>query len=675
MSNMQTGFVDLTWDDLMVWAGSKIVSRGRSYKSRVRELRTTPAGSLLAWVHGTEVYATHVWLDQSDRLYSSCSCPYNWGPCKHSVALILVYLDALKNNETIRCASPDDQRLLLLSGNGQDGDYDELEAWDYDDYGGSEDWKDDYEMEEEALTRRLNRQAKTKTKRRADVLRNVFEAMTKKELIEFVMDLTERYPEIGHQVLEEERLKSGQVNKIVKSIRREIEKLSGEPGWRSHWSDEGNIPDYSRVCERLLSLLKSGHADAVVDLGEDLWRLGNEQVGMSNDEGETGMEIAKCMEIIFRAIPESSLSPADQMLWMINAFIEDNYALLDSVGDCFLDNRYKKTDWSQVTDALLTRLNKLPKLKKQDNYSIGYEREQIMRWAIKALENSGRKVEVIPLLEREAPITHCYVMLIEHLLSEGHKEDARKVAVDGFGKTINYLPGIAWDLEKKLCSMAQHEKDLPLVASYCALEFFEDPSLATYCNLEKAARDIGEWPGVREAIMHFLETGVRPDIPLATGKKKNFLVPPKAWALPATEISLFCENSPRLQYPDTDTLIEIAIHEKRNDDVIHWYEISKKGRFGGSYNDESVAEAIQTSHPDVSLKIWQHLAEGQINLVKPAAYRVASNYLRKMQKIYERLGRVDEWMAYLKRIRTQHKAKRTLMQILDSLEGKRIINL
>ncbi|MBW2146367.1 MAG: hypothetical protein JRG73_04530 [Deltaproteobacteria bacterium] len=69
------------------------------------------------------------------------------------------------------------------------------------------------------------------------------------------------------------------------------------------------------------------------------------------------------------------------------------------------------------------------------------------------------------------------------------------------------------------------------------------------------------------------------------------------------------------------------------------------------------------------------MAEGQINLVKPAAYRVAANYLRKMQKIYKRLGRVDEWQAYLTGIRTQHKAKRTLMQTLDSLEGKRIIDL
>jgi len=676
VSALQTGFVEITWDDLTAWAGSKIVSRGRSYKSKVRELHTTPEGGLLAWVHGTEVYATHVWLDQSGRLYSACSCPYNWGPCKHSVALILVYLDALKKKETICEASPDDQRLLLLFENGHDDNYDELETWDYDDDGGSEDLKDEDEREdEEDLAHRGSRSAKTKTNQRTNALRNVFEAMTKKDLVEFIMDLTERYPGIGNQVLEEEQLKSGRVNKIVQSIRHEIKNLSSEPAWSDHWSDEDNIPDYSRVCQRLESLLKSGHADEVVHLGEDLWRLGNEQVGMSHDEGETGEEIARCMEIVFRAVPESSLSPVDQMLWMINAIIEDDYSILEGVEDCISDPRYNKTDWSQVADALLTRLDKFPKPKKQDAYSIDYKREQIMHWAIKALENSGRTAEVIPLLEGEAPITHCYSTLIDHLLSAGRKEDAQKVAVDGFRKTINQLPGLALNLEKKLCEIAQSDKNFPLVAAYRALEFFHRPSLETYRSLEKAAHAMGEWPGVREAVIHFLETGVRPDMPQATGKKKNSSPPPTAWALPATEISPCWEKHPNQEYPDTNTLIDIAIHEKRNDEVIHWYEISKKGKFRGYINDDSVAEAVQASHPDVSLKIWQQLAEGQINLVKPAAYRVAANYLRKMQKIYKRLGRVDEWQAYLTGIRTQHKAKRTLMQTLDSLEGKRIIDL
>lgn len=49
------GFQDITWFDLESWAGSKIVSRGRSYQRNkyVNELAITRSGELLAWVEGS----------------------------------------------------------------------------------------------------------------------------------------------------------------------------------------------------------------------------------------------------------------------------------------------------------------------------------------------------------------------------------------------------------------------------------------------------------------------------------------------------------------------------------------------------------------------------------------------------------------------------------------------
>lgn len=53
-------FADLTWNDLEEWAGSKIVSRGKSYphQGRVSELAQTEDGGLIAWVDGSDRYAT-----------------------------------------------------------------------------------------------------------------------------------------------------------------------------------------------------------------------------------------------------------------------------------------------------------------------------------------------------------------------------------------------------------------------------------------------------------------------------------------------------------------------------------------------------------------------------------------------------------------------------------------
>jgi uncharacterized Zn finger protein len=45
-----------------------------------------------------------------------------------------------------------------------------------------------------------------------------------------------------------------------------------------------------------------------------------------------------------------------------------------------------------------------------------------------------------------------------------------------------------------------------------------------------------------------------------------------------------------------------------------------------------------------------------------------------MRDVYEKTGRVDEWNTLIAGIRGKHKAKRNLMQILDGMMGKRIID-
>jgi uncharacterized Zn finger protein len=586
--------------------------------------------------------------------------------------LILVYLDALKNKTAVSTASQDDPRLLVLGSTAYEEDSYDLETYDIEAEAPHDTIPDRLEKERE--TKPLRHPSSRKTREPKDDLRNIINEKTKGQLIQLIMKLSVEYPQIRQDILEEQQLKDGRIEKAVQSIRAEIARLSSEPGWSSHWSDDGYIPDYSKVRNRLERLLVSGHADQVVSLGDELWEKGIEQVGMSNDEGETGSEIAGCMEIVFRAVSGSSCSPADQILWMVEKFLEDDYGLLDRLHGAPDEAHYGKSEWSTVADSLLMRLSKLAKPSKKDDYSAVFERENIMNWAIRALEMSGRGKEVIPLLESEAPITHCYGMLIDYLLGARRKNEARRVAVKAFADTIRHSPGTAWSLVNQLRSMAEKEKNLPLVASYRALEFFDRPSLEKYSALENAARSVGEWPVVRDYVLRYLETGVRPDEAVRKSEKKNHAGAVNPWPFPSTDIATALETPSRKEFPDTGTLLQIAIHEKRPDEVLRWYEARKKAKFLGSSLDESVAAAVQKSYPDVALEIWQKLAENQINLVKPAAYYVAATYLRKMKKLYTANGRVPEWEACVGAIRAKHKAKRTLMEVLDGLEGKRILD-
>ena len=149
-----------------------------------------------------------------------------------------------------------------------------------------------------------------------------------------------------------------------------------------------------------------------------------------------------------------------------------------------------------------------------------------------------------------------------------------------------------------------------------------------------------------------------------------------AWPLPAPEV-MWPRNEKvqrARQFPDLDTLIDLAILEKRFDDVAALYQELRKTRRWGWETDKAVAEAVAQTHPKVALDIWRAVVDGLIAQVKPRAYEEAAGYLRRMHKAYQITGRLPDWQNLLLELRREHKAKRRLMEVLDGLSGKKIID-
>ena len=119
-------FSRLTWNDIDGWTSGNIISRGRTYQrqGRVFDLVVTTDGGLIAWVEGSERYATKVVMDTDGQLDSICTCPYRFD-CKHGVALVLECLAQLEKNRIVPEIKPDDVRLALLPGEGYAGESDE----------------------------------------------------------------------------------------------------------------------------------------------------------------------------------------------------------------------------------------------------------------------------------------------------------------------------------------------------------------------------------------------------------------------------------------------------------------------------------------------------------------------------------------------------------------------
>lgn len=642
MKTLNTLLSELSYGDLDQWAGEKITSRGKSYIKQVDGLCRTEQGELAAWVSGTEDYATLVRLDEEGDHHWFCTCPYDDGPCKHAVAVILAAAQQIKHKRDIPLLSEDDDLHLMLFG-----DEDSEPALE-----------DEPEVEIPVAGGKGNRREKAK-------VRTLVEAKSREELVDLVVRLATDFPAVERVLLEAEQLKEGRIEPLVRGLRREILNLTREPAWSNHWSGESDLPDFSHVKQQFRTLLAAGQADVLLELGDELWRRGNEQVAESNDEGETGDAIAQCLDIVLRALPCSSLSRSEQVLWVIDRLLADEYGLLHSGEKLLDDPRCGPEDWRQVAAALEQRFAAAPKISSRTRETSSYRQTELQGRLISAYRRSGQAEKIVPLLERDADRLGNYSQLVDLLVETGDEDKARHWCLHGFARTVKETIGVAERLQERLRLIAEWRQQHDLVAAHRAEEFFRHPCLASYQELQGAAEMLGCWPQVRKGALGYLESGRRPDMPTKKGGADN-------WPLPAPEVRYPQESARSRWYdpfPQHRTLIDIAIAEKRFDDVVALYQSMHKGPVGTLVVDQTVAKAVAKTHPEVALTIWRRMVDRLIAQVKPSAYVEAGGFLRLMHKVLKEQQRLAEWNGLLDELRKTHKAKRRLLEVLDSVSG------
>jgi uncharacterized Zn finger protein len=625
----QDRFANLTWGDFEAWAGGKIVSRGKSYQrqARVHQLAQTADGSLIAWVDGTQRYATRVVMDEDGLPESTCTCPYEFD-CKHAVAVALEYLKRIESGKRVPRARSEDERLQLL----EDDDRDEEPVDD----------------EEDVLPEDMQKG-----------IDDFLKGRNKAQLIDLIRGFARRHPEIAQDLIDRRHLSAGNIKALVKNLRREIRDIADEPGWHNYWQDEGYTPDYSGIRRKLKALLAAGHADEVLAVGRELVTNCTRQVAMTDDQGETLMEIADCMPLIVEALDRSTLDPADQLIWALDAVIVDQYDLCEAFAQ-YLHRDHPALAWSNLADQLLSRLKSLKPARGADEFSRNYERDRLSDWAIHAMERAGRKEEIISLCEAEAKRTGSFIRLVERLIAARRYDDAERWILKGVRATKGKWAGTAHDLRSKLLEIRTLEKNWPVVAALQAEEFVRYPSRKTFADCKKTAGRVKAGGKVREHLMRFLEKGALP-------------WEQEGWPLPKSGLDPPIPKR-RDSFPMLRHLIGIAILEKKPDQALYWYDQLSQKRWGlQGVEDDEVAEAVRVHSPDRAVEIWKNKAERLIAQVKPKAYLEAAKYLRKAGSAMTQQKKQHHWNQYIQHLRQQHARKSRLMEVLDSLESKPIV--
>jgi uncharacterized Zn finger protein len=678
------GWVALTWDDLSRWAGGGSITRGRAYQrgGRVKDLALSADGRLLASVSGGALYTVTAELtsEAKVKLMSRCSCPVGTSGCKHAVAVVAEYLQRLADGLSVPVAAADDPRWAKLDPSAKNSrrDFDP----DFDESDDEADWDSADEYADNPLLR-ISRRTVRKRRAQTDWTQKIEQhvrGQSREALADLVCTLIQRFPELHEEFRERIALSEGDVDRLVAQARKELRRVTQEPGWSNHWNNEGHTPDYSKLKHRLERLMELGHPDAVVLVGRELISCGMQQVAVSHDEGETGMELAACLPVVFQAVARSNLRPAEQILFAIDTYLEDPYDIVGEAPNDVLNAGHLPVVWSEVADQLTARLDGLP-ANSEGDFHRGYARDRISGWLADALEKAGRGDEILPLYEREARLTCSYERLVQYLIETQRFDDATRWAQEGIEKTLQKWPGIASNLAKRLTDVAQRRRQWPLVAAHAAVEFFDRPSAQGFHELMQTARRAKCENAVRAATLRYLETGELPFGRKSARKVKAESSTETAWPLPLPEwlAPLQRINNPQ---PHLDVLLDLALEAQRPDEVLHWYDKLNSGRSRSSApwnrmarnsDADEVAAAVAKSHPERALAIYGQGLEANLTHAHQSAYANATEYLKQMRPILKSLGREAEWDQLVVAIREKHRNRPRFMELLDRLQGRTIV--
>ena len=339
--------------------------------------------------------------------------------------------------------------------------------------------------------------------------------------------------------------------------------------------------------------------------------------------------------------------------------LEDQFEVCEAFAE-YLHRRHPQTAWHTLADRLLARLHGLKGPKGADDFSRNYERDRLSDWAIHALERAGREDEIIPLCIAEAKRTRSYERLVKRLVAARRYEDAEKWIKEGLRDIGEKWPGIGAGLRDKMREIRTLEQNWPVVAALQVEEFVRHPSRQAFTECKKASDKTEAWPQVRESLLRYLEKGELP------WKQKG-------WPLPESGLDR-PDADQRNRFPLVGNLIDIAILEKKPDQVLKWYDQRPKGHFGWlGVDEDAIATAVQAHAPDRAVAIWKNKAERLIAQVKPSAYQEAVKFLRKAGEVMSKQNKQAQWDQYLRSLREAHARKRRLIEILDGLDGKPIM--
>jgi uncharacterized Zn finger protein len=556
---------------LREFVGDKVFARGvRYYEDGQVEIVSVDNARVVARVIGSEVYRSQ--LDGLGKKFSGeCSCRAfaDWGFCKHLVATALAAND-------------------LQPG--------ELE----------------------------------KTAGRLAKIRDFLRAKGVEPLVEMIMNLTERDPELLRDVELAATAATADGQTLFVQFKKAITEATRTHGFVEYREVYAWAEKIERILKQIEALIQSGRADLVLRLLDYFYaRMDDALNNMDDSDGQGGGVYAKACEIHLAACRESKPEPVALARELFAREVDSDWDFFHGASETYAD---------VLGDAGLAE----------------YRRLANEAWrTIKPLRAGGRQVH-----DDQFSARYRLGAVLERFAARDGDVDAR-IAI----RTMDLSTAYDYLEIARLCLDHGREAEGLKWAEEGLWQFEDQPDQRLVFFLADLYRRIGRENDADELLWQTFDRLPSSELYL---RLKNAAGPGKA-AVGDRVIALLWgkldkSEGKALWSSPRELLLQILIAEKRLAEA--WEVVRGHGCSEPQLMD--LAKASESSHPDAALSVYAQSAERLVGLGGQTNYEQAGKVIARMRSIRNRLGASVDHAVYLADFMKRHKAKRNMMKLLQT---------
>lgn len=559
---------------LREFAGEKVFARGVAYhEDRQVEIVSIDNARVVARVIGSEVYRSQ--LDGTGKKFSGeCSCPAfsDWGFCKHLVAT------ALAAN-------------YLPPG--------ELE----------------------------------KTAGRLTKIRDFLRAKGVEPLVEMIIGLTERDPELLGDIELAATAATADEPTLFVQFKKAITEATRTHGFVEYREARAWAEKIERVLDQIEALIQSDRADLVLRLLDYFYARMDDALNNTDDsDGRGGGVYARACEIHLAACRAAKPEPVALARELFAREVDSNWDFFHGASEAYADilGDVGLAEYRRLANEAWQEIKPLQAGGRQahdEQFSARYRLGTILE---SFAEREGDVDAGIAIRAKDLSTAYAYLGIAQLCLSHGRDAEALKWAEEGLWKFEDQPDQRLVFFTADLYRRSGRVKD----ADELLWRTFERlPSIDLYRRLKRAAG-----PG---------KPAVDAAHDRAVALLRAKLDKPEAKAR---------WSSPR------ELLLQILVSEKRLAEA--WEVVRGHGCSEPQLMD--LAKASEHSHPDAALSAYAQSVERLVRLGGQGNYEEASKTIARMQSIRKRLGAGADHAVFLADFMSRHKAKRNLMKLLQA---------